>query len=149
MGLYMSIEGSVTVSSEAEFVEAISEDAYYALEEGPASELWDIWQFRAANGSPGVLVTIPSWLSSDEFDIRRPLIFAQVEYDDPDKGAILYSSASLVDVSIVDNEVWDDVTVTETLEQLDISDTNDYVEDPGKIWLPRSKTTVYELEDEG
>lgn len=134
----------IKIGSREDLIDAVAGDNDNRLDEDAVGELYDIWAFRAGNGSPGVLVTVPGWFSSNEFDNRRPAFFAEVEHDDDSKGAILFSEGRLVDVSIIENGIWDQVTISETLEMLDISDENDYIDEPGKIWIPRSLSTVYE-----
>lgn len=137
-----------TVSGRREFVDAIETNEDLRLSKDGAEELWRVWTFRHENGATDdVLVGVPEWFADNEIGMKRPFFFASVEHDDPDKGAVLFSDARLVDISIIENQVWDDVTVTETLETLDISDEDDYIDEKGKIWIPRSLMSIFERED--
>lgn len=136
-----------TVSSEDEFVDAIT-DTPAKVSADAASELWDVWTFRVENGSDDVLVAVKEWFSRDEFGARRPVFFAQVEFDSPEKDAVLYDDIRLVDISVLENQIWDKVTITETLDTLDVTDDPDaYVDEKGMDWIPRSLTVdVFERE---
>lgn len=137
-----------TVSGRREFVDAIETNEDLRLSSDGAEELWRVWSFRYGNGATDdVLVGLPDWFAENEVGKKRPFFFASIEHDDSDKGAVLFSDARLVDPSIIENQVWDDVTVTETLELLDISDEDDYIDEPGKIWVPRSLMEVFERDD--
>lgn len=134
------------VTGEDNLVELLGDNDDLNLQEGSIREVWDIWQTRNENGQAGVLVSVPDWFAGEEFGARRPLLFAQIEHDDPEKGAVLFSSTFMLDISIVENEVWEQVTLTETLDQLDMSDDNEYIDEPGLVWIPRSLMSVYELD---
>jgi hypothetical protein len=71
-----------------------------------------------------------------------------VEFDNSEKKAVLFDDVRMIDVNVVENPIWDDVTLTETLTVLDITDTNDYVDEQGKIWIPRSLMTVLKRTEE-
>lgn len=135
------------VGSQDEFVQEIVSVEDLNLSDAGAEELWRVWKFRYENGAEDdVLVALPSWFAQDEFDKNRPYFFAQIEHDDPDSGAILFKDARLIDINVVENEIWDEVTISETLEVLDISDENDYIDEKGKIWTPRSLMYIFEMD---
>lgn len=134
---------TIRVSSRDELVEHVASDNENRLDEDAVRELYDVWEFRASNDSSDVLVTVPGWFASNEFDARRPVFFAQVEHDDQSKKAILFSEGRLIDVSVLDNQIWEQVTISDALEELDISNDNDFVDEAGKIWIPRSLVSVY------
>jgi len=140
---------TTTVRTEDEFVqEIVSTDDLNLSDEG-AAELWRIWKFRYENGATDdVLVALPEWFAQDEFDRNRPYFFASIEHDDPEKGAILFSDARQININIVENQVWDDVTMTEALEVLDISDDDDYIDEQGKVWSPRSLIHIFRMGDD-
>lgn len=136
-----------TVGSQDEFVQSIVQEDDLELSDDGARELWRIWQFRYDNGAEDdVLVALPGWFAQDEFGKRRPYFFASIEHDDPDSGAILFSDARLIDVNVVENGIWDQVTVSEALSVLDISDDDDYIDEAGKVWCPRSLMYIFEME---
>lgn len=136
---------TITVATQDEFVqEAVAIDAL-DLSEAGANELWRVWTERYENGAKDdVLVALPSWFAQDEFGRNRPYFFASIEHDDPDKGAILFTDARQIDINVIENEIWDKVTMTETLDVLDISDDDDYIDESGKVWSPRSLIHVFE-----
>lgn len=136
---------TTTVSMKDEFVqEIVSDDDYDMTDEG-AAELWRIWTERYENGAQDdVLVAIPPWFAQDEFGRNRPYFFAQIEYDDPDKGAILFTDARQVNINVIENQIWDNVTMTQTLDVLDVSDENDHIDEQGKVWTPRSLMRIFE-----
>lgn len=140
-----------TIGTEDEFVQATVSDEDLDLTDDGASELWDLWTFRYENGATDdVLVALPGWFAREEFDKSRPYFFAQIEYDDPDSGAILFSDARLIDVNVIENEIWDDVTISESLSVLDMTD-DDYIDERGKVWVPRSLMRIFEIvgDDDG
>lgn len=137
----------VPVSSRDAFVADVAGNDDNQLDDDAASELYDIWQFRMENSSDDVLVLVPGWFAGNEFGKRRPAFFANVEHDDPSKGAVLFADARMVDVSVLENQVWDRVSISETLEMIDISDDDDYIDDAGKIWIPRSLMEIYEWDE--
>lgn len=128
-------------------------DAFNAVEEpslDPSQmvELWDIWQsFRSEYPSESTqyLVTVPQWYMLDEVGIRRPFFFAETEYDDYSKDAVLWGNTYLIDISIVENTVFDAVSINETVDKLDVSADNDYIDESGKIWIPRKLMTTFRL----
>lgn len=136
------------ISSEQDFtLEVVSDDDIEITDDG-AAELWRIWTYRYENGATDdVLVTLPRWFAEEELGKNHPYFFASIEHDDPDSGAILFADARLVDANVVENGLWDDVTITETLETIDISEDDDYIDEAGKIWIPRSLMTIYERSD--
>lgn len=140
-------DGPVTVADKDEFASIVSQDEDVGISRGAVEELWEIWSFRAENGSDDIVVTVPEWFSTEEFGVRRPVFFAKVEYDADDKKAVLFDDIRLVDVSVLENEVWDQVTITETLDLLDLSDENDYLDESGMDWIPRSLFQIYERSD--
>lgn len=114
------------------------------LNDGQCDELWELW---SAHGPDKKLVLLPEWFSENEFGARRPFLFTSVEHDDPDSGAVLFSDAVLVDISIVENGVFtqsDEIEVDDAVTVLDISEEDDYIDEPGKVWIPRSLMSVYE-----
>jgi hypothetical protein len=141
---------TVRVSSRDDCIDEIgvNEDLY--CDDADASELWDIWTERYENGADDdVLVAIPSWFADSEFGMERPFLFAEIEYDDDDKGAILFSNARIVDINVVTNGLWSsgDVSMSETLTVVDQTDDNEYIDETGKLWCPRSIMTIYERDD--
>lgn len=136
---------TVTVDNEEEFVREIVGNDDLETTDAGAKELWRIWSFRHDNGATDdVLVAIPGWYAQDELGKRHPFLFAQVEHDDPDKGAVLFDDARVIDVNIVENELWDDVTISKTLDVVDLTEKSEYVDERGLIWIPRTLMTVYE-----
>lgn len=137
---------TITVDSEAAFVDHIVADEEVALSETGAAELWDLWTYRAENGADDYLVTIPTWLSQKKFGADRPVYFATVEHDDESKGAVLFADVRTVDPSILEAGAWRDVPVAEVLQLQDMSNDEDsYVDEPGLTWSPRSQQSVFEL----
>lgn len=133
------------VSTRQEFVQDIVADDDLDLTKDGAEELWTVWTERYENGADDdVLVALPSWFAQDEFGRNRPYFFASIEHDDPDSGAILFSDARQIDINIIENGIWSEVTMTETLDVLDVSDENDYIDEQGKVWTPRSLMHIYE-----
>lgn len=140
---------TIQVSSADEFVQEAVPIEDIDLTDDGAEELWRIWTERYENGAEDdVCVALPSWFADKEFGKERPYLFAQIEYDDPDSGAILFSDARLINTNIVENGVWDHVTMTETLDVLDVSDDNDHIDEQGKVWIPRSLMHIFERTDE-
>jgi hypothetical protein len=72
------------------------------------------------------------------------VFFARIEYDNTDKKAILFSEATAIDISILEGGYWDQVTMSESTEVIDISIESDHIDDAGKIWCPRSLITIVE-----
>lgn len=138
---------TTVVSSRDEFVQDIVSNEDLDLTDDGAKELWRIWKFRYDNGAvDDVLVALPGWFSREEFDRNRPYFFAKIEHDDPDSGAILFSDARLINVNVIENGIWDDVTISKTLDVLDVSQGNDYIDEKGKVWTPRSLMEIYEMD---
>ena len=136
------------VSNPDEFVEEAVPNEDLDLSDEGARELWRVWTFRYQNGAEDdVLVALPSWFAGNEFDKRWPYFFAQVEYDEEEKDAVLFSDARLIDVNVIENEIWDQVTITDTLEVIDQTD-NDHIDEQGLIWIPRSLLEVFDRNDD-
>lgn len=138
---------TVVVSSGDELAEALTTLDNNPLDSGGANELWDIWTDWTEAGHDHHLLHIPGWFSDNELDARRPFLFVKIEYDDDSKGTVLFDDCRIVDISIVENKVWDKVSMTQTLEMLDISEDDDHLDDPGMIWIPRSIYTMFERGD--
>jgi len=117
------------------------------LNDAQCEELWDVWSEYVDAYGDTRLVLVPEWFSENEFGSRRPFVFASVEHDDPDSGAVLFSDAELVNISIVENTALTttpQIGLEEATEQLDVSGDDDYIDEPGKVWIPRSLMTVFE-----
>lgn len=143
---------TITVDSEDALTrELVSDQIDADITTAGAETLWDIWSARRDSGvTDNVLIVLPPWYAAEELDRRWPYLFGRVEFDNSEKKAVLFDDVRMIDVNIVENPVWDDVTLTETLTVLDITDTNDYIDEQGKIWIPRSLMTVFErTEDTG
>lgn len=114
------------------------------LNRAQRGELWDLWsQFIDEHGDCK-LVLVPEWFSESEYGARRPYLFAQVEHDDSSSGAVLFSSTQMVNISVVENEVFGDVPLHQTFDVLDVSQEDDYIDESGKVWIPRSLMTVFD-----
>lgn len=136
------------VSSKDDFVQSIVSHDDLDMTDDGAAELWRIWTERYENGADeDVLVALPSWFAQDEFGRNRPYFFAQIEHDDPDSGAILFSDARQIDINVIENGIWDQVTMTKALDVLDVSGDNDYIDESGKVWTPRSLMHIFERVD--
>jgi len=144
---------TIPVESELDFIDELSELEDCDLNDGQLSELWTLWSDYLVEKRPDAnLVMVPEWFSENEFEAgRRPYLFATVEHDDESSGAVLWSNADLVDINVVENKVFSDLpidqselSVDESVEELDISAVDDYIDEPGKIWIPRSLATVLE-----
>jgi len=138
---------TLSISDLSQFSSAIDGDDDIELDTEGIVELWDIWSERIEAGHDDYLVAVPEWFAGQEFDKRRPFFFGQSEFDDPGKGALLFSDVYMIDISIIENGAFDRVTMDHTLELLDISEDDDYIDEPGLIWIPRSLMTVFEMED--
>lgn len=137
---------TVTIQGKDHFVTMASKEEENQLNNAQLEELFDVWQSYMDEYGERMLVLVPEWFSENEFNGgRRPYFFASVEHDDSSSGAILYSDAELVNISIVENQVLGDVTVTQSTEPLDISKTDDYIDEAGKVWIPRSLMTVFKF----
>ena len=119
------------------------------------TDLWDLWELRADMFGPCVLVAVQEWFASDEFGALRPFVFAQIEHDDPSSGAVLFADAQLIDISIVRGghvdaiaDADNSLTFGRVVTELDISDSDDYIDESGKAWIPRSLMTVFEFPDD-
>lgn len=140
------------VSREDEFVEAITTDDKLDITPSGAEELWRIWTYRYENGAEDdYLIGVSGWFADKDFNKRWPLLFADIEYDsdehpdNEDKAAILFKDARLIDINIVENEIWDDVSMSETLEVIDQTEREDFAtEERGHVWIPRSQMTIYD-----
>lgn len=145
----MSMADTIAVVTQDEFVkESVSIDDLDLTDQG-AEELWRIWTQRYENGADDdVLVALPGWFAQDEFGRNRPYFFAQIEHDDPDSGAILFSDARQININVIENGIWDEVTMTEALDVLDVSDENEYIDEKGKVWTPRSLMHIFKRVDE-
>ena len=140
---------TITVTDGDTFASKVVEIEDLNLDLDSAEELWNIWTKRYENGADeDVLVALPAWFAQKELDKNWPYFFAKIEHDDPEKGAILFDSARLVDVNVIGNCIFDQVTMTDALEVLDISDDDDYIDERGKIWAPRSQMYIFERKDE-
>ncbi len=133
------------VKSEEHFIEVCSTVEEQNLNDAQLSELYELWTDYIDTFGDCMLVVVPEWFSENEFESgRRPFFFAQVEHDDPSSGAILFSSVDLLNISVVENQVFGDVSIDQSIEELDISQNDDYIDEPGKVWIPRSLMTVFE-----
>lgn len=138
---------TITVSSREEFDEALR-----TSEENPLSETvhrnqcYDCWREHVDSVGERLCILIPEWFADSEIGIRRPIIFAEVEYDDPDSGAVLFSNMEMLNISVVENEALGDLGMSVATETLDISDEDDYIDEAGKMWVPRSLMEVFEHE---
>lgn len=146
-----------TVDGPAEFVETATDlDLNQNQLDGEEfSDLWDLWELRADMFGPCSLVTVQEWFATEEFGSLRPFFFAQVEHDDPSSGAVLFTDAQLIDISIVRGGHVDAIadadnalTFGRVVTELDISGTDDYIDEPGKAWIPRSLMTVFQFPDD-
>lgn len=135
---------TLTVSDLSDFTTAVAGVDDIELETDEMVELWDIWTERTDAGHDQYLVVVPEWFATQEFDKRRPVFFGSSEFDDPGKGAMLFSDVQLIDISIIENTAFDRVTMDHTLEQLDVSDEDDYIDEAGLFWVPRTLMTVLE-----
>lgn len=138
---------TVSVSGRREFIDEVSERDLPISKEG-ADELWSIWEYRHRHGADeDYLIFIPKWMAESDFERQWPYLFAAVEYDDESKGAVLFRDARMISPSIVENQVWSEVSISDVLERVDLSDT-DFVDEPGKTWISREHSTVFEMGDD-
>ena len=142
---------TIPVQGDDHFIAAAADVEDCDLNTGQLSELYELWQSYQDEHGDRKLVLIPDWFSENEFDTgRRPYFFATVEHDDPDSGAVLWSNGDLIDISVIENEAlesmqtFDDSYLEACTEALDISDDDEYIDDAGKTWVPRSIQTVFE-----
>jgi len=137
---------TTTVDSPDAMLETIRSHEHVDYDDADAiTELWDVWNFRLDTGNNEYLILIPEWMSDSDLGKRRPALLGTVEYDEPEKGAVLWDAYS-VDVSIVENGVWDQVSIDQVLEQIDLSDT-DHLDEPGLTWVSRAHSIVFERAD--
>lgn len=137
---------SIIVESEADFVEAVAntdEDPFGRDEE--RAECYKLWTKFVGERGPYALVMLPNWFADNEFGIRRPVLLAIVEHDDPDSGAVLFSSGQMVNISVIDNLALDQLGMDAAVDELDISDDDDYIDESGKMWIPRSLMQIFEM----
>lgn len=137
---------TVPVTSQDHFVTACSSAEENELNDAQLAELWELWSRYEQEHGAHKLVLVPEWFSESEFDARRPFLFTTVERDDADSGAVLFSDTDMVNISVIENEVLTDngLPLESCVEELDVSDDDDYIDDPGYVWIPRSLMTVYE-----
>jgi len=137
---------TTVISNKDDLVAACSSVDENPLNEPSIEVLYDIWSDYLEEHSSAHIILVPEWFSEKEFGIRRPFVFADIEHDDESSGAILFSSAEMVDISVVENDAYAFVSLSDTTETLDISDDDDYIDEAGKIWIPRSLMTLFEHE---
>lgn len=135
---------STTVADVDAFVDELSGVEDNPLNTDQLEELWSLWTQRVELFGNCVLILVPEWFAGEEFGARRPFLFAQVEHDDESSGAVLFSDAHEVDISVVEQMVVDELDYDQTVEMLDITNTDDYIDEKGKVWIPRSLMTVLE-----
>lgn len=142
---------TITVHTEDEFVrQLVSDQTDVDVTSDGAAELWQIWSERFESGNDNeLLVVLPPWYARDELDRSWPYLFAESEFDNAEKKAVLFDNARMVNINIVENEIWSRVTMTEAIEPVDITDDNDYIDEKGKLWIPRSLMTVFQREPAG
>ncbi len=134
-----------TVASKEEFVSLLADDENDPLSADAHREsCYDVWRKHVDDVGDRLLVLIPEWFSGKELDARRPVLFATVEHDDPDSGAVLFSDTEMLHISVVENQALGELGLPVATEELDISEDDDYIDDPGLIWIPRSQMTVFE-----
>lgn len=139
---------SERIDSLAAFTDGFSTVEDPSLDAAQIVELWDIWDtFRSEYPSESTqyLVAVPQWYMLDEVGIRRPFFFAETEYDDFSKDAVLWGDTYLIDISIIENTAFNAVSIDETVNELDVSDDNDYIDESGKIWIPRKLMTTFRV----
>lgn len=138
---------TVSISGRRDFIDEIK-DRDLPISKSGADELFRIWEYRYRHGADeDYLIFIPKWMAKSDFDKEWPYLFAAVEFDDDSKGAVLFRDARMIDPSIVENEVWSQVSLSDVLDRVDLSDT-DFVDDPGKTWISREHSTVFEMVDD-
>lgn len=136
---------TIEITNEDEFIREVVPIEDLDLSDDGARELWKIWTERYENGADeDVLVALPSWFAQNEFGNNRPYFFAKIEHDDPNSGAILFSDARQIDINVIENGIWDRVTMTDALSVLDVTDDNEYIDESGKVWTPRSLMHIFE-----
>lgn len=138
---------TTTVSGKDDFVDALVQSENNPLEaEQQRVECYNIWREYADENGDCLLLVIPEWFSDKELDARRPFIFAEIEHDDPDSGAVLFSEMSILNISVVENQALGDLGMGVAVEELDISKESDFIDEPGKMWVPRSQMDAFEHE---
>lgn len=138
---------TTTVSSGEELSEALAGTEANPLEaEQQRLECYNIWREYADEHGECMLILVPEWFSDKELDARRPFLFGEVEYDADDSGAVLFSSMSILNISVVENQALGDLGMGIAIEELDISESSDHIDEPGKMWVPRSQMEVFEHE---
>ncbi len=135
---------TLLIESRDDFIEVCGEQDENPLSEVSRGALYDIWEDYREENPDAHVVLVPEWFSEKEFDIRRPFLFVDIEHDDSSSGAILFSSTQMVDISIPENDAYEFVPLEDTLDVLDISEDDDYIDDAGKVWIPRSLMTIFE-----
>jgi hypothetical protein len=141
---------TVEVTDAAELANVATNDDNLDMIQSQYEELWDIWYTTCEEFGDCKLITIPDWLAKDSFGERRPILVGNIEHDDEEKGAVLFRNLRKINISIVENRALTEVTGIEPedlAEPVDISDDNDYVEEAGLSWIPRSEMCVYERND--
>jgi hypothetical protein len=136
---------TIVVHNERELIDELVEHDDFNFDSSDVRELWRIWTERYENGADDeYLIGIPGWFARKEFDAGdHPLFFAEIEHDGSDN-AILFTNLRRLDANVIVNSIWDDVTMSESLTVVDISDDDDYIDERGKAWIPRSLATVFE-----
>lgn len=134
---------SIPTQSRDHFITVCGEQEEEILNKAQRGELYDIWDEYTNISGDRVLFMVPEWFSENEFGARRPFIIASVEHDDPDSGAILFSDCQMVNISVVENEALGKLKFEDSYDELDISPGDDYIDESGKTWVPRSLMTVF------
>lgn len=138
---------TTSVSSESEFVTAVGDAEESELTETAREVLYEIWQDFSDEHHPDAhVILIPDWFSEKELDARRPVLFGTIEHDDPDSGAVLFANVHIVDISTVENDAYAFVSLEDSVDELDISDEDEYIDEPGLFWVPRKLMSLYEHE---
>lgn len=133
-----------------ELIDELVDCEVNTLDEAGIRDLYDIWSAETSGLTDNdKLIAVEEWLSLEKLDRRRPYLIGTVEYDDESKGAILFANLRTVDVSILENNILDEFleldeyTIDDVLEPVDVTADNDYIDDPGMLWMPRSQITVF------
>lgn len=141
---------TIRVSNRREFIdEVMSRDIdgdEVPLSKEGADELWNIWDYRLRNGAGEYLVISRNWLAEEKFGRQWPCMFANVEYDDESKAAVLFRDGRIIDHSIIENQVWSEVPMNDVLDTVEIE--SDHIDEKGKCWMPRSQMIVFEVVDD-
>lgn len=143
---------TISVQSVDEFAQQLQDVEANTLDEAGARDLYEAWsELNSGLTDNDKLLVVEDWLTGEELGRRRPYMLGRVEYDDASKGAVLFTNLRTVDVSIFENHVLDDFlemdqsrSMEDVLEEVDISDDNDYIDEAGLMWVPRSQMTVFE-----